>query len=166
MIRSLSILEEDLAARITLVNRLLYPDTSDSGSFISLFYLEIDMAVRSLRWIRAGHDPAIVYDPRCDRFSELGGSGIALGIQPEYEYETAEASMGDRGQIIVLATDGIWEAHNPDQQMFGKDRMQAVIRKHHQASAATIRDALFSAVGAFSEGRQEDDITLVVIKIL
>ncbi len=166
MIRSLSVLEKDLAARLTLVNRLLYPDTSDSGSFITLFYLEIDMALKQLRWIRAGHDPAIVYDPDRDQFSDLGGSGMALGIQPEYEYRAQEAPLGTPGQIIVMATDGIWEAHNADQEMFGKDRVNAVIREYSHAAAATIRDQLFKAVTDFTEGNQDDDITLAVLKVL
>ncbi|MBL0713495.1 MAG: SpoIIE family protein phosphatase [Desulfosarcina sp.] len=166
MIRSLSMLVDDLAARFTLVNRLLYPDTSDSGSFITLFYLEIDMALRHLRWIRAGHDPAIVYDPATDRFSEMGGRGMALGIEPEYEFTAEEAPLGSSGQIIVIGTDGIWEAHNPQQEMFGKARVHAVIRQHCHETATVIRDQLFEAVATFSEGRQEDDITLAVIRVL
>ncbi len=166
MIRSLSMLEEDLALRLTHVNRLLYPDTSDSGSFITLFYLEVDMALRRLRWIRAGHDPAIVYEPERDQFSELSGNGMALGIQPEYAYTAYEAPLGRSGQIIVLATDGIWEAHNAQQEMFGKERLQEVIRQHCRAPAVTIRDQLFAAVAAFTDGHQEDDITLAVMKVL
>jgi sigma-B regulation protein RsbU (phosphoserine phosphatase) len=166
LIRGLAMLEDDLAARMTLVNRLLYPDTSDSGSFITLFYLEIDMGRRGLRWVRAGHDPAIVYDPSTDAFAELGGSGMALGIQPEYNYAPAETSLGASGQVIVLATDGIWESHNARQEMFGKERVQAIIRQHHREASVVIRDRLFEAVERFTEGRQEDDITLAVIKVL
>ncbi len=166
LIRGLAMLEDDLAARMTLVNRLLYPDTSDSGSFITLFYLEIDMGRRGLRWVRAGHDPAIVYDPSTDAFAELGGSGMALGIQPEYIYASAETSLGASGQVIVLATDGIWESHNARQEMFGKERVQAMIRRHHREASVVIRDRLFEAVERFTEGRQEDDITLAVIKVL
>ena len=166
MIRSLSTLADDLATRLTLVNRLLYPDTADSGSFITLFYLEIDMDLRHLRWIRAGHDPAIVYDPAANRFSEMGGSGMALGIVPEYEYVVNEAPLGTAGQIIVLATDGIWESHNTDQEMFGKERVQEVIRRNSRESAVTIRDRLLAAVDHFTEGRQEDDLTLAIIKVI
>ncbi len=166
LIRGLATLEDDLAARMTLVNRLLYPDTSDSGSFMTLFYLGIDMVRRGLRWVRAGHDPAIVYDPRTDTFAELGGSGMALGIQPEYTYTSKEAPLGASGQVIVLATDGIWEAHNARQEMFGKERVQAVIRRYRHDPSVVIRDRLFEAVDRFTEGRQEDDITLAVIKII
>ena len=124
------------------------------------------MGRRGLRWVRAGHDPAIVYDPSTDAFAELGGSGMALGIQPEYNYASAETSLGASGQVIVLATDGIWESHNARQEMFGKERVQAMIRRHHREASVVIRDRLFEAVERFTEGRQEDDITLAVIKVL
>ena len=65
-----------------------------------------------------------------------------------------------------MATDGIWEAHNAGQEMFGKDRVHAIIRQYSQASATTIRDQLFKAVADFSEGKQDDDITLAVLKVL
>jgi serine phosphatase RsbU (regulator of sigma subunit) len=50
--------------------------------------------------------------------------------------------------------------------MFGKERVQAIIRQHHREASVVIRDRLFEAVERFTEGRQEDDITLAVIKIL
>jgi sigma-B regulation protein RsbU (phosphoserine phosphatase) len=166
MIRSISILEPDTARRMTMVNRLLFPDTSDSGDFITLFYLEFDMAARRLRWVRAGHDPAILYDPVSDRFSELTGDGMALGIEEEYAFEARSAALGEPGQIIVIGTDGIWEAHNPIREMFGKERLRKVIRAHRHLSADAVRDAIFKAVSDFTGPHQDDDITLAVIKVL
>ena len=166
MIRSISVLEKDTARRITLVNRLLFPDTTDSGNFITLFYLELDMAARQLRWVRAGHDPAILYDPETDRFSELNGEGMALGIEEEFTFSAYTKPLGPPGQVIFMATDGIWEAHNQDREMFGKDRLRAVIRAHHHQSAKIIRDAVFEAVTTFTGADQDDDITLAVIKLL
>ena len=166
LIRSISVLEEDTARRITLVNQLLYPDTTDSGNFITLFYLELDMTQRQLRWIRAGHDPAILYNPHEDQFSELAGVGMALGIEAEFAFSTQALEMGIPGQIIVIGTDGIWEAHNPQREMFGKERLREVIRSHHHLGAQAIRDAVFKAVIDFTGPDQDDDITLVVIKLL
>jgi phosphoserine phosphatase RsbU/P len=166
MIRSMSTLEKDTARRITLVNRLLFPDTTDSGDFITLFYLEFDMVQRQLRWVRAGHDPAILYDPGNDRFTELNGDGMALGIEEEYDFIAYTMPLGLSGQVIVIGTDGIWEAHNPRREMFGKDRLRAVIRDHHHLSAHTIKDAVFKAVDDFTGPDQDDDITLAVIKVL
>jgi len=166
MIRSISVLEQDTARRITLVNRLLYPDTTDTGDFITLFYLEFDMARRQLRWVRAGHDPALRYDPRNDRFTELTGEGMALGIEEAYDFMAHSSPMGDPGQVVVIGTDGIWEAHNPQREMFGKERLREVIRTHHHLSAQAIRDAVFRAVADFTGQDQDDDITLAVIKLL
>jgi phosphoserine phosphatase RsbU/P len=166
MIRSISILEEDTARRVTLVNRLLYPDTSDTGDFLTLFYLEFDMTHRQLRWVRAGHDPAILYDPKADHFSELNGEGMALGIEEEYEFTARTMPLGQPGQIIFIGTDGIWEAHDPRREMFGKDRLRAIIRASHHLGAHAIRDAVFKAVAEFTGPGQDDDITLAVIKVL
>ena len=165
MIRSLSQIEGDPAASITRVNRQLCPDTADTGNFITLFFLEIDASARTCRWVRAGHDPAIVYDPARDRFSELDAPGMALGIEPNFVFESRRANLGPAGQIILIGTDGIWEAHNAAGEMFGKARLQAVIRQHHRAPAAALRDAVFEAVADFTGPRAEDDITLAAIKI-
>jgi len=166
MIRSISILEEDTARRITLMNRLLYPDTTDTGDFLTLFYLEFDMAQRQMHWVRAGHDPAILYNPGDDRFAELNGDGMALGIEEEYHFNAYTMPLGLPGQVIVIGTDGIWEAHNPQREMFGKDRLRAVIRDHHHLNAHAIKDAVFKAVAEFTGPDQDDDITLAVIKVL
>lgn len=166
MIRSVSVLEPDTARRITLVNRLLFPDTTDTGDFITLFYLEFDMDRRQLRWVRAGHDPALLYDPHHDRFTELTGEGMALGIEAEYDFKAYSSPMGNPGHVIVVGTDGIWEAHNPQRQMFGKERLQDIIRTHHHLSAQAIKDAVFRAVTDFTGPGQDDDITLAVIKLL
>ena len=166
MIRSMSILEADQARRITLVNHLLFPDTSKTGDFITLFYLEFDMAHRRLHWVRAGHDPALLYDPRTDQFAELTGEGMALGIEADYDFVTSSRPMGAAGQVIVIGTDGIWEAFNPQGEMFGRDRLCQVVREHHLHDARTIRDAVFNAVKAFAGPHQEDDITLAVVKVL
>jgi len=68
---------------ISDVNRQLVKDVEDSGQFMTMFFLAFDTEARQLEWVRAEHDPAIVYDPGSDSFSELGGSGIALGVDVE-----------------------------------------------------------------------------------
>jgi sigma-B regulation protein RsbU (phosphoserine phosphatase) len=71
------------------------------------------------------------------------------------------------GQIIVIATDGIWEARNPNGEMFGKDRLQEVIRQNASASAKEIQRTVFQSIRRFQKDtRLEDDMTLVVIKIV
>ena len=73
---------------ISDVNRQLAQDVEDSGQFMTMFYLMIDPMHMQAHWVRAGHDPAILYDPRSESFEELGGSGIALGVDQDWEYKS------------------------------------------------------------------------------
>ena len=84
-----------------------------------MFYLDIDPIKMRAHWVRAGHDPAIFYDPGTDTFEELGGSGIALGVAEDLSYREYTKSDLNKGQIIFLSTDGIWEAFNQKGEMFG-----------------------------------------------
>ncbi|MGW8302814.1 MAG: PP2C family protein-serine/threonine phosphatase, partial [Desulfobacterales bacterium] len=71
------------------------------------------------------------------------------------------------GQILVLTTDGVLEAHNEKEEMFGRDRLMEIIRRYAGLGAEGIRLAIIDAVKAFrGEAHQEDDITLVVLKFL
>jgi sigma-B regulation protein RsbU (phosphoserine phosphatase) len=151
---------------ITDVNRQLARDINDSGQFMTLFYLRLKPLCRSLSWVRAGHDPAIFYDPRLDVFEELRGAGIALGINGNWQYEEYERSDLQSGQILVLGTDGVWEACNPKGEMFGKQRLCELLRQHASYPAARILEAVLEALQRFQAGQSaEDDITLVVVKI-
>ena len=96
---------------------------------MTLFFLTIDPANQSLQWVRAGHDPGIIYNPSTDTFEALKGKGIALGVDEGWQYEMNERIGLLKGQIIVLSTDGVWEAHNLDGVIFGKDRLHKIIRK-------------------------------------
>jgi len=156
----------DAGGIISDVNRQLVQDVEDSGQFMTLFYLNIDATKMHAHWVRAGHDPAIFYDPATDSFEELGGSGIALGIEGDWRYKEYLKTALDKGQIIFLSTDGIWEAFNPKGDMFGKERIYDIIRKNSSLTANEIITIILESLKRFQQGAQiEDDITLVVIKI-
>jgi sigma-B regulation protein RsbU (phosphoserine phosphatase) len=156
----------DAGGIISDVNRQLVQDVEDSGQFMTLFYLNIDATKMQAHWVRAGHDPAIFYDPATDAFEEMGGSGIALGIEGDWRYKEYLKTALDKGQIILLSTDGIWEAFNPKGDMFGKERIYDIIRKNSSLSANEIINIILESLKRFQQGAQiEDDITLVVIKI-
>jgi len=148
------------------VNRQLASDVKDSGRFMTLFYAEIERPNQIMRWVNAGHEPAIIFDPSTDTFSELDGAGnLALGVFEDARFREAQQEIAP-GQIIVIATDGIWEARNPKEEMFGKDRMQRVIRRNASHTANEIQNAILNALKRFQKNVQlEDDLTLVIIKI-
>lgn len=107
-------LSGDIAENVADVNRQLSQDVEHSGQFVTLFLLALDTPTKRLEWVRAGHDPGIVYDPSADSFSELGGSGIALGVEAGWIYAANAKSDGSGGQVIFIATDGIREARNQE----------------------------------------------------
>jgi len=151
---------------ITAMNRHLTRDVLDSGMFMTLFYLTLDPGNRSLEWVRAGHDPAIVYDPGRDQFEELKGQGVALGVNGAFDYKENGWSGLTDGQIIAIGTDGIWEAVNKEGEMFGKDRFHNIIRSNSKAGASDILNSVFSELNRYTHGQKsEDDITLVIIKV-
>jgi sigma-B regulation protein RsbU (phosphoserine phosphatase) len=151
---------------ITDVNRQLVQDVEDSGQFMTMFFLALNTATRQLEWVRAGHDPAIIYDPGSDSFSELGGSGIALGVDGGWSYEDNKKTDFSNGQIIFLSTDGIWEARNKKGEMLGKKPILNLIRQNASSDATQIIDAIFDILDKFiGEVKIEDDITSVIIKM-
>jgi len=166
-LRQRSALPGPISQVISDVNRQLARDVVNSGSFMSMFYMIIDNASRSLKWVRAGHDPAIFYDPDTDEFSELKGVGMALGVDENCQYgENVKQNLAS-GQIIVLGTDGIWEARNPAGEMFGKKHIYTIIREKADLEAKSILNTIVESLSQFKENSNiEDDVTLVVIKIL
>ena len=151
---------------ISDVNRQLAADVEDSGRFMTLFYAEIERPNKVIRWVNAGHEPAMIYDPATDTFEDMNGSNnMALGVFEDTAYKEAQREIAP-GQIIIIATDGIWEARNLKGEMFSKDRVQRIIRQNASASANEIQKLIFESLGHFQkEARLEDDLTLVVIKI-
>jgi sigma-B regulation protein RsbU (phosphoserine phosphatase) len=151
---------------ISAMNRHLTRDVMESGRFMTLFYLTVDLKKDRMGWVRAGHDPAIIYDPQKDNFEELKGSGVALGINAAFEYVENQRDGLKNGQIIAIGTDGIWEAFNKKGKMFGKQRLRNIISQNARSGADDILNAVYREINDFTQGQKsEDDITLVVIKV-
>lgn len=145
------------------VNRDLTLDTMGTGRFMTLFYLEIDQATRRLAWARAGHDPALLYDPRSGTFLELDGRGVPLGIVEDASYEDKSAAEAPAGAMLVIGSDGIWETRSPEGEMFGKDRLRDIVRDKAAAGSRAVLEAVVQALDDFrGDCPQEDDVTLVV----
>jgi sigma-B regulation protein RsbU (phosphoserine phosphatase) len=149
------------------VNGYLTRDSSTTGRFMSMFFLEIDPQAKTLRWVRAGHEPALIYDPVGETFRELGGEGMAMGVLDTAEYRDYTQPGWEPGSVIVIGTDGITETRNTAGAFFGAERVRQVVRANASRSAAGIQSAVIEAVQGFREqAAQEDDVTLVVVKLL
>lgn len=134
---------------------------------MTLFYAAIDAGRKELRWVRAGHDPAFVYDPSAESFAELKGRGMAIGVDSGYRYREGGIMRLIEEQILLIGTDGLWETHDESEAMFGKDRLEAIIRENAKASADRILGSIIEGVHKFrGSAKQEDDITIAVIKVV
>ena len=134
---------------------------------MSMFFLEIDTAVKKLRWVRAGHEPSLFYDPRRGAFEELSGPGLALGVVDDFEYKENSTVGWTPGTVVVIGTDGIHETRSPNGEMFGKQKLRDLIATHAAEPAESIQNAVLETLRRFQgAAAQEDDITLVVVKLL
>jgi sigma-B regulation protein RsbU (phosphoserine phosphatase) len=147
------------------VNKQLSLDSYQTGNFMTFFYCELTWTERKVCWVRAGHDPALLYDSHTGEFDELKGHGLALGVDYTFEYDEFHRTLAP-GQTVLIGTDGIWEMHNEVGEMFGKDRVKEIIRNNISATAKEIIAAITDALNKFRGSKQpEDDITMVVIKV-
>ena len=155
------------AQLLNKVNTYATRDSSQTSRFMSVFFLEVNPGDKTLCWVRAGHEPALFYDSEAMKFSELNGRGMALGIDEHYRYEDFSQTGWNAGDIILIGTDGIHETHNEAGDMFGHRRLRDIIRKHAEQSSASIKEAVIDSLQNYrNQAAQEDDITLVVLKLL
>ena len=150
---------------VTDINRLLCQDTVRSGNFMTLFITEIDVDEGSLRWVRAGHEPALLYDTNTDMFTELDGEGIALGVDDQRRFQGYRYDKWGYGKILLIGTDGIWEAENEAGERFGIGRFKEIVRRSSHLPSARILNSVIDDLNLFRQGvPSEDDVTLVVAK--
>ena len=156
----------DLADVLNDVNCQLARDIGVSGQFVTLMLLAANPTTGEVVWVRAGHDPAILFDPCTGCFERLSGPGVALGVDKSHHYRIQCRQHLAEGGIILLGTDGIWETFNMHGKMFGRERVLELLKRHTGDAAGVIRDRLIDALRDFrGHSELEDDVTLVVIKL-
>jgi phosphoserine phosphatase RsbU/P len=152
----------DLFGRL---NRQLVADLK-GDRFMTMHLSVIDARAGTFRWVSAGHDPALMFDPAADRFEEIDEAGLPLGIMDDTEY--AEQCYGPLrpGQVVLVGTDGIWEMLNAAGEQFGKKRLRDLIRQSAAGTAEEISQAIRDSLAAYrGDCRPVDDVTFVVIKV-
>lgn len=163
IIRSLASVTTDLADLVRRANDLYLVDAHDSSMFSTIWIGIYDPANRSLEYCSQGHPPAILIRGRV--LEELWTPGIALGAQKVDVIPTKEVML-EKGDLLVLYTDGIIEAHDPDNELFGKKRLHELLLRKHSATSQQIADKILENVQLFSQGAaQHDDMTLLIFRI-
>jgi sigma-B regulation protein RsbU (phosphoserine phosphatase) len=141
----------------------LYSDLSHIGAFVTIFAGYYHAPSARLAFASGGHAP-VIYRARGGRSRLLRATGLPLGILPE-RGPTADVVRLGPGDILVVATDGFSEATSPGGELFGHERLLALVESNSTAAASGVADQLFTAVTEFAGGHaQDDDQTLLVLK--
>lgn len=166
-LRYLARTESDPAALLTLANRALAEDLG-AENYITMHLARLDPGSRRLDYASAGHPPACVLDAHGHLKSSLRRTGPPLGRKPDQPYENGPSLVLAPGDIVLFLTDGLDEAVNPaGTECFGIERALDVIRAAPQLSALELTLALCDAVRSFGgPGPQQDDLTIVVLKVV
>lgn len=155
---------DEPALAIRALNHTLVHDTTDE-SFMTVFYALLDGASRRLHWTTAGHDPALLVRRVDGEIEHLGSPALPAGLFEEADYGSSGPITLESGDVVVIGTDGIWEARNPGDRLYGHERLIDELSACREASAEDIYETIVGSVLAFCAGRPaEDDITLVVMK--
>jgi sigma-B regulation protein RsbU (phosphoserine phosphatase) len=164
LIRACAAHEPANMTEAVLRTNLLIQECSNDDFFVTIFYAIYDPAVSKLRYIRAGHNYPLLYKKNTSQFYPLKGQGVALGMFCDINLEEMAVDL-DEGDIVVFYTDGVTEAINSGKEEFGTERLTRLIAKSKGESAATIAETIKTSVIDFEgEGKQFDDVTIVVLK--
>ncbi|MDX6695093.1 MAG: phosphoserine phosphatase RsbU/P [Blastocatellia bacterium] len=154
--------QSSLAQTISAVNKYL-AENIPSNRFVTLFYAELDPLTGALSFINAGHNPPLIVHS-AGTVENLSSGGLPLGIMTDSPYREGRTQLLP-GDVLVIYSDGVSEAVNPQGEEFGAPRLHSVVGLNIERSAAGIRDRIESALTKFSQGTPAaDDITLVIVK--
>ncbi len=160
ILRSVAQTEVSPGKVLEQANNLLIPDIPPK-LFVTCLYAILDTSTGRLRYANAGQDQP--YQQHAAGASELWATGMPLGLMPDMHYEEKETILA-QGESVLFYSDGLVEAHNPEYEMFGFPRLQALLAEH--TDNVTIIDLLLNDLAAFTGPRweQEDDVTLVTLQ--
>jgi adenylate cyclase len=147
---------------LSRMNRLLL-DKSLSFQFVTLFLFLLNPQGLG-QFVSAGHNPAYLFRAATGAIEELGASGTILGVFDAVTHDACPLQLS-KGDILVVYSDGLTEATNHSEEMFGTERLKAIIREAAPAGSAALKGAFLHAIDDFTMGMpQTDDITFLVVE--
>jgi PAS domain S-box-containing protein len=147
-----------------VLNDFLFDDLDNADYFITLFYLQYNITNQQLSFANAGHPPPLLLSPFQTVCRQLDAEGMILGVRKNVFYEQKTTTLSE-GDLILLYTDGLTEAENPDGEFFGVERVSELFTHYAQHSPEKIIEALLTHLKQFCQSESfNDDITLMVFK--
>jgi serine phosphatase RsbU (regulator of sigma subunit) len=156
---------------VARMNEFVYRSTPAS-KYATFFYAQLDEQRRQLRYVNAGHNAPYLLragQPSANAASreieQLSVGGTVVGMFPEMGYEEATVELFP-GDVLLAFTDGVPEAHNPESEEFGEDRLQQLLRESAHLPADEIRARISAEMKSWiRDAEQYDDLTFIVMKV-
>jgi len=157
-------MQDELLTAMKRINAALADDMT-SGRFVTFVAAVCEQGNSRVQLLSAGHGPLFIYWLKEDRFDTMGGQALPLGISPKLISEPPLNLELQPGDLLVLATDGFFEWANAQEEQFGVERLEEVVRASRHLPPKEIISTIYKAVVEFSGGtKQQDDLTAVIIK--
>jgi putative ABC transport system permease protein len=157
---------------VARMNEFVYRSTPAS-KYATFFYAQFDQQRRTLRYVNAGHNAPYLLragrtsaaDPASAEIEQLSVGGTVVGMFPEMGYEEATVELCP-GDLLFAFTDGVPEAHNPENEEFGEERLQQLLRETAHLPADEISARIFAEMKKWiRDAEQYDDLTFIVMKM-
>ena len=147
---------------LSRVNRLLC-EKSLPGQFVTLFVFLLNSQGAG-QFISAGHNPTYVFRAATGKIEKLFSEAFFLGMFEDAVFESRVFRL-DKGDILVVISDGLTDAQNPKGEMFGQQKLLQIIREEAPLGSQAIEQRFLKAIEEFTEGMaQTDDITFVAVE--
>jgi serine phosphatase RsbU (regulator of sigma subunit) len=153
---------EDVGATMSRLNRMTATNCP-SNRFITFFMCVLDGSTGEIVFANAGHNPPLLL--RADGKAEwLEAGGCPLGIMAAMKYDEARNQLGP-GDVLVIFSDGVTDANDPNEKEFGEERLATAVRAHRTESSGAILDAVNTAIAEWTAGTPlPDDLTLIIAR--
>ena len=157
---------------VARMNEFVHRSTPGS-KYATFFYAQLDEQGRQLRYVNAGHNAPYLLraaqpstaDSAPPEIEQLSVGGTVVGMFPETGYEEATVELCP-GDVLLAFTDGVPEAHNPENEEFGDERLQQLLRQTAHLPADEISARISAEMKKWiRDAEQYDDLTFIVMKV-
>ena len=146
------------------LNQFLYEDLTKAELFITLFYLQYQPDTRVVEYASAGHSPTLLWQATQGQCLRLDPEGLIVGVKKDFIYEKDSYRLAS-GDVMILYTDGLIEAENEQNELFGDERLAELLRENHHLQPQELINYIVDQVRLFT-GHQnfKDDVSRIVLQ--
>ncbi len=151
----------DIDEAFTLSNEQLCKN-NDANMFLTAWLGVLNLKSGEVEFVNAGHNPPLVRRNDCFEYIKCK-SGLIMAAMEGFKYKKESLSLS-KGDMIYLYTDGVTEAHNIDNELYGEDRLLGILNKNNLDSTSMVSKVVKNDIDKFvGDAKQFDDITMLVL---